>query len=829
MALRLTGTALTDPTSPSDAGAVARAADGTTARELAARASVQLLAEDVAGYRALFAQADPLSAGNATARYAAWLRIAEQGLAAAGRARASLSAEIFSAVAAELIAALEIEPAEPVLLAYAGVALYELWSLDAARELFRAAQRLDPALPHVSRNLAELNKRKKAAHRVARPRHPELSAIARRAKRVAERARPASGLTLSLCMIVRDEEEMLPRCLAAVAPAVDEIIIVDTGSTDSTIEIARSFGATVIEREWTGSFSEARNVSFDAANSDWMMYLDADEVLVEADVAKLRLLTGRTWREAFYLVETNFTGDADDGTAVTHNALRVFRNRPEYRFEGRLHEQIAQKLPGYALERLEQSSVRVEHYGYLGAVRDAKEKSRRNIDLLLAQQAESAPTPFLHYNLGSEYAAAGDAPAALREFERAWQLVLLERSGGGVVHEFAPSLMVRLVKALRYCGRAEDALRYATDGLNEFPGFTDLVFEQASACVALRRPADARAYFEQCIEMGDAPARYTAMVGCGTYLPRIALAELHLNRGEAARARPLLEWCFDHHPGFFGVVMPYATALLRTGTAGDAVVTEIERRVPKLTATVRFNLGTALYEAGAVGAAEPQFRSVLAQQPHSASARVALAETLLAQRRYTEAARVAAAVPADDPLAATAIRSELFALILDSQLAGAVSAAERAARVGMPAGELALFTAWIALLSGAAPESQRLPGSSVPLLQVIFEALLRVQEFAAFEALYPLLAQTELPRREQRELMAGVYLRRGHLPQAAQEWMAVCTETPDARALIGLARVAELHGQSEDAVVFAREALGLEPDNAIARAVVDRCTLAAAA
>ena len=179
----------------------------------------------------------------------------------------------------------------------------------------------------------------------------------------------------------------------------------------------------MIEREWSGSFADARNASFDAATGDWLMYLDADEVLVSEDVGRLRELTGRTWREAFYLVETNYTGDAGDGTAVTHNALRVFRNRPHYRFEGRLHEQIAQHLPAYVPERLEQTAVRVEHYGYLGAVREAKEKSRRNIELLLAQQAESAPTPFLHFNLGSEYAAAGDAPAALAEFERAWSMI----------------------------------------------------------------------------------------------------------------------------------------------------------------------------------------------------------------------------------------------------------------------------------------------------------------------------------------------------------------------------------------------------------------------
>src|SRR5204862_139701 len=82
--------------------------------------------------------------------------------------------------------------------------------------------------------------------------------------------------------------------------------------------------------------------------------------------ARLRELTGRTWREAFFLVETNHTGDIEDGTAVHHNALRVFRNRPEYRFTGRIHEQIAHTLPGHVVERIETTDIRLEHFGYLG-------------------------------------------------------------------------------------------------------------------------------------------------------------------------------------------------------------------------------------------------------------------------------------------------------------------------------------------------------------------------------------------------------------------------------------------------------------------------------
>ena len=138
---------------------------------------------------------------------------------------------------------------------------------------------------------------------------------------------------------------MLPRCLAAVAPAVDEIVIVDTGSTDRTIEIAREFSANVIEREWTGSFSDARNASFEAATGDWIVYLDADEVLVADDVEDSAHLTGRTGARPS--TSSRPTTPASSATAPPSPTTRCACSAtgPHYRFEGRLHEQIAQHLP----------------------------------------------------------------------------------------------------------------------------------------------------------------------------------------------------------------------------------------------------------------------------------------------------------------------------------------------------------------------------------------------------------------------------------------------------------------------------------------------------
>jgi tetratricopeptide (TPR) repeat protein len=812
MALRFSGSAPT--------GAAVAALD------LPPRAGQLLAADDLDGYGELFAGLESID--NLQRRYWATVGLIEQGLAATAGTPPAHLPRLFAAIATGATDALEHQPSEPRLLNYLGVVFYELWSLDAARDLFKAAKRLDPQLDRVDGNLTALGQRRAQLRGVRRraPLHPDLPALERRARDLAVMAKPAKDLRLSLCMIVRDEQEMLPRCLEAVAGAVDEIVIVDTGSLDATVEVARSFGARVIEREWTGSFAEARNVSFDAASGDWLMYLDADEVLVREDAALLRSLTGRTWREAFYLSETNYTGDIEDGTAVTHNALRVFRNRPEYRFEGRLHEQIANRLPGYLPERFEVTTIRVEHYGYLGVVRDGREKSRRNIELLQLQQREGLGGPFIHYNLGSEYAAAGDPVAALAEFERAWALI--EQSPDGHRYEFAPALASRLVKALRVCGRLEDALARAKDGLERFPGFTDLVLEQAIANVALGHGERAIELYERCIEMGDAPRRYTATVGCGTYLPRIQLAELRRARGELAAATELLELCVSEHPQFTGSVLPYASALLAGGTPPQRVVRELERRMPELPPNARFMLGTALYEAGATGAGEEQFRAVLERQPSSSRARVALGEALLAQRRYAEAEATAAAVPPEDPLATMACRTELFASIAGAGERTAV-ALERARAAGVPAAELDLFEAWHQLTQ-TGETAIALTQEVVPLLAVSLEALLRVQDFEAFEVLHGLLSRAPLPQRERRQLLAEMYLRRGFLASAAEEWMAVCrAEESDVRALVGLARVAAAQGMEREAGEFAAAALSCDPDNRAAAQLLAEADGAAAA
>lgn len=722
-------------------------------------------------------------------------------------------AQLYAAAAESLVQALDGNPSEPVLLNMLGVLLYELYELRGARSCFEAAARLDPELEHVAGNLAELRRRERAGGRSPLPKGLAARArvVGNKAAKLVRRAGPATGLSLSLCMIVKDEEEMLPGCLGAVRGVVDEIVVVDTGSTDSTIEIAERFGAKVVRFPWTGSFAEARNVSLEHATGDWILYLDADEHLVPEDAGQLRELLGRTWREGFYLVETNYTGGEESGHAVTHLALRLFRNRPSYRFEGRIHEQKTQAMPTYLPERFETTRIRLRHYGYLKSRLVSRDKSRRNVELLRRERAES-PSPFNSFNLGSEHMALGEWEEARRYFDEAWDAVRALEGWEGI--PYVPLLATRVVRVRREAGDTAAARRAIAEGLAAFPDHTDLLFEEALCARDEGDLAEAAALAERCLELGDAPARYAATVGSGSHLALTLLGDIRAAQGRQSEAELLYRRSLDEHGDFVAPVLHLASLMIRRD-AGDS---EVEAAVADVVAdrpSAMLLLATAFYEAGKPEQAEGWFRRVLDRQPANGVARIGLVEALLSQRRYREAIEEAQLEPAGSPVRPLATLAQVFALAVsgDVEGLGAALAGEAAAEIGR--GDLELYRGWHATLSGAPPS--RLSHQALAPMLTALEALLRVEEFDMFERLVPLLEAACPSERERREQLARMYLRRGFLESAADEWIVVCERSPDAQALVGLAQVAIARGFEQDAATFVAEALALEPDHAEAR------------
>jgi len=185
-------------------------------------------------------------------------------------------------------------------------------------------------------------------------------------------------LMISLCMIVRNEEKFLGPCLESASPAVDEIIVVDTGSTDGTAGIAGDYDAKIFPFPWRDDFSAARNASLERAKGDWILVLDADEALEEGAAARIRDSAGGRIHCGFFMPLTN---ELDDGKRTTCSMVRLFVNRPEIRYRYLIHEQMLPDLTQYArrtgrpIGRLKAGII---HHGYQTQVMEKRDKIERN-------------------------------------------------------------------------------------------------------------------------------------------------------------------------------------------------------------------------------------------------------------------------------------------------------------------------------------------------------------------------------------------------------------------------------------------------------------------
>ena len=183
---------------------------------------------------------------------------------------------------------------------------------------------------------------------LALPRAPHLlHRVASRAVTPDLSRGPASvAPTVSLCMIVRNESANLPRCLASVKDSVDELVVVDTGSTDDTPDVAAAFGTRVWHFEWQDDFAGARNTALEHATGDWILHLDADEELAAGLAALVQPCVAAHRRAAFLVNVRSRNGESDLTQFYDSWQVRLFRNRPDFRYELAVHEQIV-----YAIKR----------------------------------------------------------------------------------------------------------------------------------------------------------------------------------------------------------------------------------------------------------------------------------------------------------------------------------------------------------------------------------------------------------------------------------------------------------------------------------------------
>lgn len=284
--------------------------------------------------------------------------------------------------------------------------------------------------------------------------------------------------SVSLAMIVKDEAALLASCLASARPVADEICIVDTGSHDDTVDVARRFGARIDFFPWCNDFAAARNVSLGLCTGDWVLILDADERLASEDLPEIRRLAEGPLDRCYRLLTRNYTNTdsvgefrrcaPDDAHAAGFPGwfpswkVRLFPNRTGAQYEGAVHELVRPSLERSGLH-VEQSRVVVHHYPALHGAERLDEKRRLYVTLGEAKVKARPTDAEAHAELGHQYAELGDysrAAAAYRESLRcAPDRAATLKDLGGVLHLMGRSEEAR--KALRLAVRYDPGLAEA--------------------------------------------------------------------------------------------------------------------------------------------------------------------------------------------------------------------------------------------------------------------------------------------------------------------------------------------------------------------------------
>ncbi|MEF2968102.1 glycosyltransferase family 2 protein [Paenibacillus sp. M1] len=310
--------------------------------------------------------------------------------------------------------------------------------------------------------------------------------------------------TLSLVMIAKNESATLARCLDSVVPLVDEIILVDTGSTDNTKEIALSYQARVFDFEWNQNFAEARNYALERSTSDWNLVLDADEYISnDCGQAIRQFMDGG---QAIGRVKRIDKYQDKNGVAYAQCFISRLFPRGLY-YKGRIHEQVQSDLPRVKL------SVEVQHDGYYQKV-----KSGRNIPILQLEIQDHPNDPYYHYQIAKEYKGIDDHNAAYLHLQEAYKRITRQEM-------YAPYVIVNLLYEILATGHLEEGLQLIErekEFLWEFSDFhfasgvfyLDLIMSNTAKYINYL-PQIEQSYL-RCLEIGETD-QYDSVIGTGSF------------------------------------------------------------------------------------------------------------------------------------------------------------------------------------------------------------------------------------------------------------------------------------------------------------------------
>jgi glycosyltransferase involved in cell wall biosynthesis/Tfp pilus assembly protein PilF len=434
---------------------------------------------------------------------------------------------------------------------------------------------------------------------------------------------PRSGrMTVSLCIIAKDEEHHLGQCLASAVDLVDQVVVVDTGSTDRTREVARQHGAIVVDFPWVDSFAAARNESIRHATGDWIFWVDCDEYLDEANRQRLReLFAGLRDENLAYVMRQFSKLEVATHAAAQVDQVRLFRNRPDIRWEYRVHEQILLSVRRSGGD-VRHTGIVIDHVGFSEPATQGP-KVDRNLRLLEMELAERPNDSFVLFNLGAVKLTQGMAAEALGLFRRS---LACAKPGDVLVRK----LHALITRAYTEMGQPDQALAACRTGLAHYPVDGELLFRQA-ILLHQRRDYDGAAVSVRWILQANAPSHFTSVdAGLYTYRARAFLAEILRDQGRPAQAEEQWRLAVAEQPEFTPAWLDLARLYLQQERWSDldAVLPQLERdadaALEGLVLRGRGRLARRMFAA-----ARLDFEAAIAQASEAILPRVLLTHALL--------------------------------------------------------------------------------------------------------------------------------------------------------------------------------------------------------
>jgi len=561
---------------------------------------------------------------------------------------------------------------------------------------------------------------------------------------------------LSLAMIVKNEAATLDHCLASVQDLVDEIVIVDTGSHDATPDIARRHSSRVFEVPWPDSFAAARNESIRHANGQWLLWLDADEYLDDANRDKLRaLLTNLPDDNTAYVMQQR--SGSRNGSATLVGQVRLFRNHPAIRWDYRVHEQILPniKKAGHAVRF---TDIAIDHSGYLDpALRH--QKLQRNLRLLHLDLADRPNDAFTLFNLGWAFADLGRSADALPFLHKS-----LQHSHNA--DSITPKLYALLTQCHRRLGQLAEAWAVCQAGHVRCPDDAELLFLKGQLYHQRGDRAAARACWTQLLPRPNtlpplpSPDGVFTSIDAGLRGPLVPhhLAVLDREEGRLADAEKYWQMLLAASPAFHPARVGLAELYLQQARWPEleTLLTELERHAALDADLLRARMHLARKE---FASARQLLENILQQAPHLVTAYVLLSHVLLQSGDEITAEPLLRRIVEIDSSHAESWRNLAVLFRRQNRLPEAIAAAQ-AGRLHCPQdGDLLLLYGILLREGGDAINAE--------------SCLLRILDMDTGDG--P-ARQRRLTARQQ---LAGLYQQLGRLQEAAAHWRAILAEQPE--------------------------------------------------